>query len=195
MITLAEVKVRLRTTETGNDTLMSTLIPEVERDAIEYANTAWQDPIVSRQGSLKFQASTGDGDKITDPDKLFNKIGFTTGMELWVNGVTSNKGKFTVAGTSSGTLTLSSSGEVLTQSSTDYHGSGTILISRINMPDAAKPYLAQMVGWRALKEEGYNPEDHDTESREGESVGFAGENEYPLRVLSGLKKYRFARVK
>lgn len=189
MITTAEVKSYLKLSTTDDDTLIATLIPQVEEDAIYYMQNAFQDDFIYRDADLSFQASTGDGDKIADSDSYFTRCLFSSGMEVWVEGQCSNKGKFTVADVSSGTLTLSSTGDIITQSSTDYQPSGRVRVSYINAPAAVKPYLAQMVGWR-LTGEGSYPEDHSADGREGQSITYAGNHAYPTRVLSGLNRWR-----
>jgi len=189
MITLAEAKAYLKITSTGDDTLISTLIPEVEEDAIYYMQNAFQDDFIYREHSLSFQASTGDGDKIIDDKSLFTECLFSSGIEIWVEGACSNKGKFTVAAVSSGELTLSSTDSIITQSSTMYQPSGMVRVSYINMPAAVKPYLAQMIGWR-LSEEGSYPLDYASDSGEGQGVSYVGGQSYPQRVLSGLNRWR-----
>lgn len=189
MITSAEVKAFLKTSSTGDDTLIGTLIPIVEEDAIYYMQNAFQDKYIYREDSLSFQASTGAGDKIIDGSSHFSECLFAAAMEIWVEGASSNKGKFTVASVTSGTLTLSSTAAVITQSSTSYQPSGTVRVSRINAPDAIKPYLAQMVGWR-ISPEGSYPQDYNSQSAEGQSVAYIGGQSYPRRALSGLNRWK-----
>lgn len=189
MITRAEVKSYLKLSTTDDDTLIDTLIPQIEEDAIYYMQNAFQDEFIYRDSDLAFQASTGAGDKITDDNSYFTKCLFSSGMEVWVEGRTSNKGKFTIADVSSGTLTLTSTAEVKTQSSTSFQSSGRVKVSYMNYPDAVKPYLAQMVGWR-LTNEGSYPEDHSANTQEGQSISYAGQHGYPTRVLSGLNRWR-----
>jgi hypothetical protein len=192
MITRAEAKTYLRITSTGTDDLIDTLIPAVESDAVEYLNNAFRDEIIYNSGLFAVSTSTGAGDKITDGDGNWQGIRFSSGMEVYISGRTSNEGLFSVAAVSTNVLTLSSSGGVVAQASSDYWGSGIMYVNRVNPPPAIKPYLAQMIGWR-LYQEGYNPIDKKYDGKEGESLSYAGMNEYPERVLNGLKKWRKVR--
>lgn len=192
MITTAEAKTYLRITSTGTDDLITTLIPDVENDAIEYMNNAFRDPIIYNSGLFAVSTSTGGGDKITDGDGNWESIRFSSGMQVYISGWTSNPGLFKVASVSTNVLTLESSGSVTTQSSSDYWGSGVMYVNRVNPPVGIKPYLSQMIGWR-LYQEGFNPIDKISDSKEGESLSYAGMNEYPERVLNGLKKWRKVR--
>lgn len=193
MITRDEAKTFLRLATTGTDALIDRLIPEVENDAIEYMNNAFRDPYIYNSGLFAVSTSTGAGDKITDGDGNWQSIRFSSGMEVYISGRTSNPGLFSVAAVSTNVLTLSSSGSVTTQSSSDYWGSGIMYVNRVNPPVGLKPYLSQMIGWR-LYQEGFNPIDKQSENREAESISYAGSNEYPERVLNGLKKWRKIRT-
>lgn len=191
--TLEEVKRLLRLEDTtAYDADIQYFLPYVQEDLVEYLYDAFQDKIVYRNtSSLTFDPSTGAGDKITDGDEYFAKVGFTSGMDIYVEGHTSNRGIFNIASMTSATLTLESSGAVIAQSSTDYHSIGLTTISRIDWPKGIKPYVAKMV-WYLI--ENSKPNDVQSESREGEQLTYAGSNAYPKRIMDGLNKWRKVRM-
>jgi hypothetical protein len=192
-MTVDEVKRFLRLEDTTDyDADIAFFLPYVQEDIIEYLWNGFQDEVVYRQTSLfAFTTSTGDGDKITDDDAYFSKVGFTAGMDILVEGHTSNRGVFNIASMTSETMTLESSGAVIAQSSTDYHSIGLTTISRIDWPKGIKPYVAKMV-WYLI--DNAQPDDRKSESREGEQITYAGSNAYPKRILDGLAKWRMIRM-
>jgi hypothetical protein len=190
-IKTSEVKEYLREGTTENDADIGIMIPEAERDAIDFCNNNFFDGHVYRYADLEFKASTGAGDKITDDDGLFKKCLFGRGMDIWVDGRNANQGLYTITtgvAPSSGTLVLESSGEILTQGTTDRHPVGISTVHRVKWPRAIKPVLAKMVGYLLTNAQ---PDDRQSESfPEGESITYAGTHYYPKRVLDGLRRWK-----
>jgi hypothetical protein len=199
LITRDEVKYLLNLTDTTYDTRIDTLIPYVQDDVCQYLNTFFQDGYVHRESGSALvitRATTTTGtaapDTITDNDSLFLQKGFLSNMDVAVEGGYSNVGVHHVVTAAAGTLTLSSTGAVITQnpnSTSDNNYIGSIIVSRVNWPRALKRYAAQMI-WHNIQKN--KPSGAQSESIDDYSITYAPlENGgYPEEVLSGLRKWR-----
>lgn len=197
IVTLNEVKAVLNTTgSTAYDARISTFIPYVQEDILEYTGNDFADGYVSQEGALTIATSTGRGDKITDPNSKFLAAGFAPGMDIAIEGGYSNVGIWTI-GSSSGSVTaanifLASSSQVIPQDRTDeVNVAGTITVSRVKWPLSLKPIAAKMV-WHLIDK----PKDAgaQSESLGDYSITYAGSNAYPETVLRGLEKWRKVRM-
>ena len=192
VVTTDEVKAVLNTTATTYDTQITTFIPYVQEDILEYTGNDFTDGYVSQEGALTIASSTGRGDKITDPNSKFLAAGFKPGMDIALEGGYSNVGIWTI-GSSSGAVTaanifLASSSQVIPQDRTDeVNTAGSITVSRVKWPVALKPLAAKMV-WHLIDK----PKDSGVkaESLGDYSVTYAGSNAYPETVIQGLNKWR-----
>ena len=198
IIDVSECKVLLGITVNTYNEQIRQLIPYVQSDIIDYCNQTFGDKAIYRKsvGSLAFvrgdtSTATTDPDTITDADSDFTTAGFRANTDIVVEGG-SNAGWYEVITVAAGALTLRSTGEVEDQSQVTYHNHpGQWRISQIKWPHALKPIAAKMVWYLIDKPK---PTDVKSESIDDYSVTFAGSHEYPDRVITGLNRYRIARV-
>lgn len=203
LMTVAEVKAFIRETSTTYDTLIATYIPIIENDICTYCNNWFQDPVIYRESGSGIAFVRGDtdttdseADSITDDAAEFSSqptgAGFRGGMDIAVDGSGSNYGIYELAGVSSGTLTLTSTGvlESLDQDSI-YRSMGKVRISRINWPEQLKPIAAKMIWYQV---DTNKPTGAQAERIDDYSITFAGSNQYPAQLLEGLNQYRYVRT-
>lgn len=194
IIDLDECKVLLQITDNTYDEKIRQYLPYVQEDIREYCGQNFSDTVIYRASvsALEFVrgstlTSSTSPDTITDADEYFSTAGFASGQDIIIVGG-SNEGYYTLDSVSSGTLTLTSTGELVAQSqSTYYRYPGPIGIARVDWPKALKLAAAKMV-WHLLDEP--KVDDVKSERLDDYSVTFAGEHEYPKRIINGLKKFR-----
>ena len=170
------------------------LIPQVEYDLCSYLNNYFDDPaiFVHHGSGLAFVGQTTAADYITDDNDDFSTAGFAAAMDVIIRGG-SNAGIHTIASVSSGTLTLNSTGVLISQDQdVAYNAMGGIKIARIKWPQEIKPYLAQMV-WYRLKHS--RPDNIASERLDDYSVTYINGNAYPTEVLKGVGRWKRAVVK
>ena len=187
IITTNEVKTILGTTVSTYDTKIAALIPYVQEDLIEYTNNGFTDGYVYVDGALTVEPSTGGGDKIFDPNKQFVKAGFSSGMDVALEGGYANVGVYTLKAVASSVLTLTTTGLIEQDRTSEVNATGNIRVSRVKWPTALKLPAAKMV-WHLIDK----PTDPGVKSETlGDySVTYAGSNSYPETVLAGLNKWR-----
>ena len=169
------------------DTLIDALIPIVQRDLVDYLNNIFPDKNTQYcASSIKINSSG----TITDTNGQFEIEGFSSGMDIAVEGTYRNSGIYNVEGVSSDTLTLSSGDTVLDESATDEYGGNIIQITRVNWPVGLKSLVAQIIWFnidRAKK--------GDIKSKRlgPGSITYMdlGSGGYPANIYSGLNKYRY----
>lgn len=198
LLTLAECKAILgiATGSTANDKGLETFIPYVERDICLHCNNYFTDTVIYVKdiGSIVFLRGDTDTtstspDRITDDEDRFTTSGFRSGMDIAIFGG-SNEGIYTIASASTGTLKLTSTGEIEDQDpNASYNSVGPILIAKVKWPRALKPTAARMV-WHLL--DNPYPGDVQSESIDDYSVTYAGEHAYPSRVIDGLTPHKRA---
>lgn len=199
IITVTEVKNLLNITEATYDNQIARLIPYVQDDLVEYLNNYFQDHFVTRESVsyISFvRSTTGSGDYIFDSDDRWTKNGFLSNIDVVVEGGYSNMGIHHVVTASTDTLTLSSSGEVISQDPADSSNEnliGNIRVSRVIWPKGLKRYAAQMIWYniRRQKETGIQSESIDDYSVTYAPLAGGG---YPDNIMTGLKPYRRAVV-
>ena len=195
LMTTAEVKDILRLTDSTYDSDIEVFLPYVEDDIIAYLGHAFQDGYVYREASGTLAFVEGDSDthdKITDADEEFLIKGFSSGMDIVVEGGWSNVGLYNVQTASGGTLLLTEYGELVAQDqddTSDDNEIGSIRISRVHWPKALKLPAAKMV-WHLIKRSQAD-RDEQSESLDDYSVTYAGmTNAYPPSVLHMLDKWK-----
>lgn len=143
LITLAEVRTLLSITpsDTGRDTLISTLIPFVQKRIVEYCNNSFL-VLASQVRGTTVAFIAGTPATITDSDSGFVDAAFASGCDIKVRGSWFNDGTYNVATVAAGVLTLAS-GEVLT---TETAGE-TITVTRIKWPSDLKLDAAQLINY------------------------------------------------
>lgn len=186
-----EVKRILRITDNTHDAAIDALLPYAQADLCDYCNTFFQDAFVRRE-SAQLAFVKGAPDTITDPNEDMVDAGFVAGQDIAVEGGHSNVGIHTLAGVAAGTLTLKSTNELIEQDPDDsYNSMGTIRISRVNWPTAAKLVFAKMV-WHLVDKP--TPGDVKSERVDDYQVVYMGSSEYPVSVAHSLKRFRVART-
>jgi len=199
LVTVAEVKTFLRETSHTYDTLIDYYIPIVQDDICAYCNTYFTDPaiFVEHSSGLAFTrgntaTGTTQADYVTDDNQDFSTAGFAVGMDIAVQGG-SNWGLYTLAGQTSAVLTMTSTGEFVTQDQDQaYNTVGTIRISRVVWPSALKPIAAKMI-WYQI--DNNKPNGAASERIDDYSVTYVNGRAYPAQLLSMLDaNYRSVRT-
>jgi len=192
IITRDECKTLLRISSgtTGYDELIDTLIPYVQDDISEICNNEFflRDVYVCGTG-IAFTTSTGGGDKITDASSGFLDADhpFVAAQDVVVYGSKHNDGFYELASVSSGTLTLSSSGEVIAEAADEY-----IKIAQVKWPKGIKPTAAKMVWYHIENAKSGRPK---SESIDDYSVTHEDiVSGYPASIVGGLRPWMMVRM-
>lgn len=203
LLTKDEVKHLLNLTDSTYDVQIDTLIPYVQEDLCTYLDTYFQDGYIYRESGSAIVIARGStstvsaADTITDSDSLFIQKGFASGMDIAIEGGYTNVGIHHVKTAAAGTLTLSSTGVLISQnpnSTLDNNYIGTLKISYVNWPKALKRYAAQMVWFNISRQKATGVQ---SERIDDYSVTYAplANGGYPPEVLAGLKKWRRAALR
>lgn len=197
LLTVDEARQFLRLTDGTYDVLIASYIPLIEEDICTYLNTQFQDKsiYVEYTGGLAFvQGGTSTGtsrDYITDDNENFSTAGFSTDMDVAIEGG-SNEGIYTIVSLSSGTMTMEDKGRFIDQDQDASHKTvGPIRISRIKWPESLKPIAAKMIWYQIDKAK---PDGAIREQIDDYSVAFAGAREYPMQLINQLVKWKQART-
>ena len=196
IITVDECKNILGLANNTYDEQIRTMIPYVQEDVIQHCNNHFGDSVIYRQahGGIAFVrgstlTSTTDPDTITDDEDEMSTAGFRAGMDVIVLGG-SNEGVYTLAGVSTDTLTLTSTGDIEDQDgSTNYRDPGVIHIARVRWPKGIKLAAAKMV-WHLIDQPRVG--NVQSERVDDYQVVYAGAHAYPAPVLSELRPHRRA---
>ena len=200
LMTVREVKRFLRISESDStyDALIAEYLPIVEQDVCEYLNNYFEDRaiFVDHGAGLAFVrgntlTSVVSADYVTDDNDAFSTAGFAAGMDVVIVGG-SNEGIYTVASVSSGTLTMTSTGEFVAQDQDLFYKTpGRIRIARIVWPDALKPIAAKMLWYQV---DNAKPNGAISEKIDDYSITYAGSNAYPSQLVHQLSRYRQVRT-
>lgn len=191
IITKDQVKDILRITDSDLDDEISLYIPYVQDDLCAYLSNYFE------SGLITYQASTiafvkGDPDTITDSDSKFVLEGFAAGDDVAIEYAYDNTGLHSLSTVAAGTLTLTSSNNLVSMSPSDTnHPIGSVKISRVNWPQELRLVAAKMVYFLI---DNPRPDDVQAETQDGVTLSYAGNNPYPLRVLRMAEKHRMVRV-
>ena len=149
IIDLAECKRLLRETDDEYDSEIEVMIPIAQEDLCDYLDNYFQDEEITYTFSGGAFVK-GDPDTITDNDSEFVKKRFASGMDIVVEWCRPNNGIWQLSTVAAGTLTLTSSNELVSMAydDTDYP-LGTIRISRVAWPKSLKVVIARMV-WHLI---------------------------------------------
>ena len=187
ILTRAECKTLLREASTSYDSIIDTLLPIVQDDIIRHTNNTFfsRQTIVEGNG-ISFAVSTGGGDKISDTNEDFldDDIEFVAG-DVYVSGSKHNDGVHQVASVAAGTLTLASTSGVTAEDADSY-----IKVAQVEWPEALKLPAAKMV-WYQIKHA--KMDDAASDSKEGQSLSYAGTDMYPDRIMSSLRNFKVVR--
>lgn len=195
LMTSTEVKAFLRLSVSTYDTLIATYIPIIEKDICEYCNNYFVDEQTLKYGASGIAFVRGDTastssspDTITDDATEFSAIGFQSFMDIIVAGGKANEGIHHLAGVSTGTLILTSTGTLIDQDQdASYWPVGPITIARIKWPENMKPIAAKMI-WAQIADS--KPGNVKSESIDDYSATYINGNAYPARLIKGLDRWR-----
>lgn len=187
LCTLAEAKVILRLTNADADDSLSELLRYAQDDLVEYLNNHFQDrKITYYASSIAFVK--GSPDTITDSDSQFVLEGFTAGMDVAVEYAHANNGIHQLASVAAGTLTLTTSNELVDMDpNDDNHPIGGVRISLVDWPRPLKMVCAKMA-WYLYNEP--RPDDLRAKTQDGMVIQYAGTGAYPRRILDMANKWR-----
>lgn len=188
LCTVEESKTILRRDDYDDDNTHEVLLRYAQADLVEYLDNYFVDSLITyRSGSLSFVP--GEPDTIIDADDQFVAKGFTSG-DVVIEWAHANTGIHEVASVSASTLTLSSDNELVAMSYNDAdHPIRQVKISRVNWPKALKLVCAKMA-WFLYTKEGARPDDMRAKTMDGTVIEYAGNNPYPLRILSAANKWK-----
>lgn len=200
LMTTAEVKSILGITASTYDSQIATFIPFVEDDLLAYLNNTFPDGYVFRQSGSDLSFVRGDSDTtdfIGDTGAEFIEKGFLDGMDIHVKTQhgSANDGLYNISSATTGKLKLTEFGILIDQDQNDTkddHAIGSILVSRVNWPNAIKLPAAKMV-WSLIdnaKVSNVQSEKLDDYSVTYGSLTFAGSNAYPKTIIDMLNKWR-----
>lgn len=170
------------------DSYIDNLIPKVQADIIEYLDNNFPDKNTTYlSGSLQFYSSGA----ITDSDNArFEIEGFTTGMDIAVEGTYRNRGIYNINTLTTDKITLSANDTILDECSSDEYGSGAIRLTRVVWPIGLKNLIAQII-WFNIKD----VKNRDIKSKRlgPASITYMdlGSGGYPDNIYKGLARYKY----
>lgn len=198
LMTTTEAKAFLRITGSTYDTLIGTYIPIIEEDICEYLNNYFEDRaiFVQHASGLAFvrgntATATTQADYVTDDNEDFSTAGFSAGMDIAIAGG-SNAGIYTIASVTTGTLTITDTGEFVDQDQDNYYNyPGPIRIARVIWPSWLKPVAAKMIWYQIDKAK---PDGAISERVDDYSVTYVNGRAYPAQLLDQLQKAKYVRT-
>lgn len=175
-----------------NDEYINALIPQVQADLIEYLNNNFGD-VQTRYSSpaLKFVSS---GPYITDSDANLSSEGFSTGMDIYVDGTERNRGAYSISSFQSSRIKLSTNDSVLAEESTKVYGGVIPRITRIKWPIGIKNIVAQIIWFNIDQAKSANVKSKSIGPTSITYTGL-GSGAYPDHIYRALAKYRNVRTK
>jgi hypothetical protein len=130
----------------------------------------------------------GSPDTITDNQSEFVDKRFAAGMDIVVEGAHTNDGIYELATVAAGTLTLTSSNELVSMAYTDTeYQPGWCRISKVNWPKALKVVVARMVQHLITR---YEPGGELSESKDGVVILYDRRTTYPREIMQQAYKYK-----
>jgi len=178
--------------ETGSDhdAEIEVMIPIAQEDLCEYCSNYFRDDKITYTASnLSFVK--GDPDTITDNESEFVKKRFAAAMDIVVEWAHANNGIHELASVAAGTLTLTSSNELVSMAYSDSdYPLGTVRISQVVWPKALKLVVARMV-WYLISRN--KPTGELNENRDGVVKAYDRTASYPREILEMANKYRMVR--
>ena len=178
--------------ETGgeHDAEIEVLIPIAQEDLCEYCSNYFQDDKI-RYTASNLAFVKGSPDTITDNESEFVKKRFAAGMDVVVEGAHTNNGIHELAIVAAGTLTLTSSNELVSMSYADSdYPLGTVRISKVDWPKAIKLVVARMVWYLVSRAK---PTGELNENRDGVVKAYDRTASYPREIMEMANRYRMIR--
>jgi hypothetical protein len=186
IVTKEEVKRIARIATPEYDDLIQTYIPIVQAELCDYLEDHFADPLIYYD-SGQFSFVAGVPDTITDELEQFVLKRFAAGMDIYVEGG-SNEGLYEIAAVTDSTLTLTSSGELITMGYNDAtYKPGQSAISRVRWPSPLKIVAARMVQYLIYRDK---PGGELSENKDGVVVTYDRRFAYPREITEMADKYR-----
>jgi hypothetical protein len=187
IIDLAECKRLIRYTKDDLDAEIQTLIPFVQEDLCDHLNNYFLDPTINYVFS-RGAFVAGSNDTITDADSHFLDYRFAAGMDVYVYGSGTNDGIWELSTVAAGTLTLTTSNEVVSMAYSDsYNALSWLSIARVNWPKPVKIVVARMVKHLLNR---WEPDGALSENIDGVVIAWDRRGSYPREILGMADKYR-----
>lgn len=200
-ITTDEVKTILNISDTEYDTIITAMIPLVERDVCEYLNNWFIDRHTQFDtASFRFYSRTTTAgathSRLTDSiNKKFLQYGFTDTMDVAIDGSWRNNGIYTLSSATDSELKFTTGSYNFTKEySTDFYTGGAIRINRIRWPESLKLHIAHII-W-------YNIERRINFGITGRTIGTNNisyesimNGQYPPSIMNGLKRWKNLKLK
>jgi len=193
LMSVTDVKTILNLTTSEYDARIAYLLPLIEKDIISYLGHAFQDKYVYRFSGSDFTFVTGDsdtGDYITDAEGEFIDRGFSSTMDIVIEGGGANFGYYHLSSATATRLVTDDYGIFVDQNQNDTiedNPIGTVTISRVKWPRELRLAAAKML-WYQM--DNARTDDVKSESLDDYSVTYAGSNAYPVRVVKMLDKWK-----
>ena len=170
------------------DSYIDDLIPIVQADIVEYLGNTFPDENTRYEGS-HFELLSSDV-SVNDTEEDFLIEGFSTGMDIALEGSYRNVGIYTISALTSAKMRLTSAQDtILAENSTAEYGGNNIRLTRIKWPIGIKPLVAQII-W-------YNLDRIKSKEVQSKSLGPSsitymtlGSGGYPENIYKGLERYR-----
>ena len=178
--------------ETGSDhdAEIEVLIPICQEDFCEYCGQYFQDDKITYTAS-NISFVKGDPDTITDNESEFVKKRFAAGMDIAVSGAHANSGIWELDTVAAGTLTLTSSNELVSMAYDDSdYPLGVVKLAKINWPKVAEVVVARMV-WYLVSHN--KPDGELSKTRDGVATQYDRRTSYPREIMQMADRYRVAR--
>lgn len=185
IITLTETTALLGITASTYNSIISTLIPEVQQRVAEICNSTFQTGIIIQQ-TMTFD---GSANSIIISSGSFLTNGFATGDDIYLSGSYRNDG-YHLAGTVAATeMTIATATTVVTELS-----GASIIIAAVKWPRGIKPVVASMIKYDYETRPALSGKTSESIGDYSMSMANAGAYGYPEDLLAGLgywKRPRF----
>jgi hypothetical protein len=177
------------------DTIIDSLIPLVERDLCNYLNNYFPDKNTSYEFSEYIMSPRGTtAAYIEDGDSSFITEGFTSTMDITIEGSYRNAGIYHLTSVGSNRLLISTDDDLTSERDTVEYGSNTLRVRRVKWPDAIKIYVANII-WQnisraknsTIKSKSLGPSSITYQSLDSGA--------YPPSIYKGLRKWKNAKIK
>lgn len=174
-------------TDSTHDAEIEVLIPMAQEDLCGYCNTYFRDDKITYDAS-NIAFVKGDPDTITDNESEFVKKRFAAGMDIVVEWAHANNGIHELSTVAAGTLTLTSSNELVSMAYSDSdYPLGVVRISQVVWPKPLKLVVARMVWYLVSRPK---PTGELSENRDGVVKSYDRRTGYPREIMQLADKYR-----
>lgn len=174
-------------TEDDHDQEIDVLIPIVQEDLCDWLDNYFPDPLITYTAS-ELSFVSGDPDTITDNQSEFVKKRFAAGQDIAIAGNHPNEGIYQLDGVAAGTLTLSTSNELVScaYDDTDYTPGGSTIF-RIKWPGMMKIAVSRAVWYLITRQKGGG---QLSENKDGVVIQYDRRYKYPREIYRLIENYK-----